>query len=75
MHRLRPDHGCLGLWSGLLTSLSLSAIYNLWQISPAKSVLRRLDHAAIYLLIACTYTPFLTHLTDPVGPTCWSSSG
>jgi hemolysin III len=52
--------------AGLLTVLSLSAIYNLWPISPAKSVLRRFDHAAIYLLIACTYTPFLTHLTDPV---------
>jgi hemolysin III len=52
--------------AGLLTVLSLSAIYNLWPISPAKWVLRRFDHAAIYLLIACTYTPFLTHLTDPV---------
>src|SRR3982750_11765 len=52
--------------AGLLTVLSLSATYNLWPISPAKWVLRRFDHAAIYLLIACTYTPFLTHLTDPV---------
>jgi len=51
--------------TGLLTVLCLSAIYNLWPISPTKWVLRRFDHAAIYLLIASTYTPFLTHLTDP----------
>jgi hemolysin III len=42
--------------AGLLTVLCLSAIYNLWPISPTKWVLRRFDHAAIYLLIASTYT-------------------
>src|SRR5215213_62403 len=51
--------------TGLLTVLCLSATYNLWPISPTKWMLRRLDHAAIYLLIASTYTPFLTHITDP----------
>jgi hemolysin III len=51
--------------AGLLTVLCLSATYNLWPISRTKWVLRRFDHAAIYLLIASTYTPFLTHLTDP----------
>ena len=51
--------------AGLLTVLCLSATYNLWPISPAKWVLRRFDHAAIYLLIASTYTPFLTHIADP----------
>src|SRR4051794_21416588 len=51
--------------AGLLTVLSLSATYNLWPISPAKWVLRRFDHAAIYLLIASTYTPFLSDLNDP----------
>src|SRR4051812_38646934 len=50
---------------GLLTVLSLSATYNLWPISPTKWVLRRFDHAAIYLLIASTYTPFLTHIAGP----------
>src|SRR3954464_11373178 len=55
--------------TGLLTVLSLSATYNLWPISPAKWVLRRFDHAAIYLLIASTYTPFLTHIADP-GASC-----
>src|SRR4029450_6976661 len=51
--------------AGPLTVLCLSAIYNLWPISPTKGVLRRFDHAAIYLLIASTYTPFLTHIADP----------
>jgi len=51
--------------AGLLTVLGLSATYNLWPISRTKWVLRRFDHAAIYLLIACTYTPFLSDLNDP----------
>jgi len=51
--------------AGLLTVLGLSATYNLWPISPTKWVLRRFDHAAIYFLIASTYTPFLTHIADP----------
>jgi hemolysin III len=48
----------------LLTALSISLVYNQWPISPAKWVLRRLDHSAIYLLIAGTYTPFLVQLDD-----------
>lgn len=48
----------------LLSVLTVSLIYNMWPISPAKWVLRRFDHAGIYLLIAATYTPFLTQL-DP----------
>ncbi|MBZ9709102.1 hemolysin III family protein [Mesorhizobium sp. ESP7-2] len=47
----------------LLTVLSVSLTYNLWPVtSPAKWILRRFDHAAIYLLIAATYTPFLAQL-------------
>lgn len=47
----------------LLTVLSVSLAYNLWPVSsPAKWVLRRFDHSAIYLLIAATYTPFLAQL-------------
>src|SRR5712672_3710136 len=49
---------------GLLTMLVLSATYNLWPISRAKWVLRRFDHSAIYVLIAATYTPFITQLKD-----------
>lgn len=47
---------------GLLTVLTMSALYNLWPISPVKWVLRRFDHSAIYLLIAGTYTPFITQM-------------
>lgn len=45
--------------TGLLTMLGLSAAYNMWPVSPIKWWLRRLDHSAIYLLIATTYTAFL----------------
>ncbi len=47
---------------GLLTVLGVSAVYNLYPASPTKWVLRRFDHAAIYLLIAGTYTPFLMQI-------------
>ncbi len=48
--------------AGLLAMLGLSATYNLWPVSRAKWVLRRLDHSAIYVLIAATYTPFIMQL-------------
>jgi len=48
--------------ASLLTVLSVSCAYNLWPISRVKRVLRRFDHAAIYLLIAGTYTPFLAQI-------------
>lgn len=46
----------------LIAVFSISCAYNLWPQTPLKHVLRRADHAAIYLLIAGTYTPFLTQL-------------
>src|ERR671930_1167072 len=49
---------------GLVTMLGLSAAYNMWPVSPAKWVLRRFDHSAIYLLIAGTYTPFLVQMKN-----------
>jgi hemolysin III len=49
---------------GLLSMLGASAAYNFWPISPRKWVLRRLDHSAIYLLIAATYTPFLFNMKN-----------
>ena len=52
--------------AGLLAMLVLSAIYNMWPISRAKWVLRRFDHSAIYVLIAATYTPFITAMKDSV---------
>ena len=51
---------------GLVTMLALSAAYNMWPVSPAKWVLRRFDHSAIYLLIAGTYTPFLAQMKSLV---------
>ncbi|WP_245615675.1 PAQR family membrane homeostasis protein TrhA [Afifella pfennigii] len=42
----------------LFFAIAASLAYNVWPISPFKWRLRQLDHAAIYLLIAGTYTPF-----------------
>jgi hemolysin III len=52
--------------ASLVTVLSLSAAYNMWPASPMKWALRRFDHAAIFLLIAGTYTPFLVQMEDPL---------
>src|SRR5215468_7343866 len=49
---------------GLVTMLAFSAAYNMWPVSPVKWVLRRVDHSAIYLLIAGTYTPFLGQMKN-----------
>lgn len=43
---------------GLLAMLACSALYNAAPPSRRKELLRRLDHAAIYFMIAGTYTPF-----------------
>ena len=48
----------------LLSMLVFSAAYNLCPVSPRKWLLRRFDQSAIYLLIAATYTPFITQLND-----------
>jgi hemolysin III len=44
----------------LVTMLGCSAAYNLAGGSPRGQMLRRCDHAAIFLMIAGTYTPFTT---------------
>jgi hemolysin III len=49
---------------GLLSVLMVSALYNMWPISPIKWWLRRCDHSAIFILIAGTYTPFLVRMSD-----------
>jgi hemolysin III len=52
--------------AGLIVALSISFLYNLYPISRTKWLLRRLDHSAIFILIAATYTPFLQRgLDDP----------
>jgi hemolysin III len=48
----------LGLYAaGLVAMLGCSALYNLAGDGPRKALLRRLDHAAIFVMIAGTYTP------------------
>src|ERR1700745_3508183 len=64
---------------GLVTLLALSAAYNMWPVSPAKWVLRRFDHSAIYLLIAGTYMPFLAQMKSALvsaglGVGVWASA-
>jgi hemolysin III len=50
--------GALAFGSGALMMFATSTFYHAARRPTAKAVLRRLDHSAIYLLIAGTYTPF-----------------
>lgn len=43
----------------LVAALGVSAVYNIWPVTPMKWFLRRFDHSMIYVLIAGTYTPFV----------------
>lgn len=43
----------------LIAMLSFSALYNIFDSSRWTGLLRRLDHSAIYMKIAGTYTPFV----------------
>ncbi|MCF1451323.1 PAQR family membrane homeostasis protein TrhA [Agrobacterium vitis] len=49
---------------GLVLALGCSFTYNMWPRSTFKTYLRRLDHSAIFVLIAATYTPFLERGAD-----------
>jgi hemolysin III len=50
---------------GLLAMIGCSAAYNLVpHHRPSKQILRRLDHAAIFIMIAGTYTPFAVNRLD-----------
>ncbi len=68
------EHACgdldfVGVYlASLLAALGISAVYNIWPVSPTKWFLRRFDHSAIYLLIAGTYTPFAMHMGDRALP-------
>jgi len=44
--------------AGLFAMLTASALYNLWPHGNIREWLRRFDHAAIFIMIAATYTPF-----------------
>ena len=53
----------LALYSGaLVATFVASAVYHLSPWHDARPILRRLDHAAIYLKIAGTYTPLVVML-------------
>lgn len=43
---------------GLIAMVGLSMAYNLARDTGRREILRRLDHAAIFVMIAGTYTPF-----------------
>jgi hemolysin III len=43
----------------LISLFLASTLYHAWPVSPRKRLFKLLDHCAIYVLIAGTYTPFL----------------
>ncbi len=63
----------------LIAMLGFSMAYNMTPDSPRKWFLRRFDLSGIYLLIAGTYTPLLTQVSDPftawaLGVTVWGGA-
>jgi hemolysin III len=74
------QHGSAGFFIGtvVFTSTMLllylgSTLYHAWPQTRMKSILRVLDHSAIFLLIAGTYTPFA--LVTLNGPWGWTLFG
>jgi hemolysin III len=57
----------------LILLYTTSTLYHSIQLPRMKTILRRLDHSAIFLLIAGTYTPFT--LVNLRGPWGWSLFG
>ncbi len=57
----------------LITLYAVSTLYHAWKSTGTKKLFRKLDRAAIFLLIAGTYTPFL--LTNLRGPWGWTLFG
>jgi len=51
--------------AGLLAMLVCSGLYNVWQSHRYRDWFRRLDHAAIFVMIAGTYTPLAVLALDP----------
>lgn len=50
--------------AGMLLMFGFSMAYNLTPPGPRKWLLRRFDHSAIFLMIAGTYTPLLTQMSN-----------
>ena len=59
--------------ASLVLLYTASTLYHAFRAARAKRILQRLDHAAIFLLIAGTYTPFV--LVTLRGPWGWSLFG
>lgn len=57
--------GCAIFGSTLILTYSASALYHGIPLEAAKPVLKVIDHSAIYLLIAGTYTPFTLSVLSP----------
>jgi hemolysin III len=57
----------------LLTLYTISSIYHALRGKRLRLLFRKLDHAAVFIFIAGTYTPFL--LTNLRGPWGWSCFG
>lgn len=49
----------------MMAMLAASAVYNLTRPSRYRRILRRIDEAAIFLMIAGSYTPFTVQLLPP----------
>lgn len=62
--------GCSIFGAALILCFTTSTLYHSVQAERIKILLRTLDHSAIFLLIAGTYTPFL--LVNLRGPWGWS---
>lgn len=62
-----PMTFALGIYGGaLFVMFACSAAYNLTPWPAAKALLRRFDQAAIYLMIAGTYTPLVALIGTPL---------
>ena len=65
--------GCSVFGGSLILLYAVSTIYHSVQRPGAKAILRKLDHSAIFILIAGTYTPFT--LVNMRGLWGWSLFG
>jgi len=62
--------GCSVFGAALILCFTTSTLYHSVQVERLKQTLRALDHSAIFVLIAGTYTPFM--LVNLRGPWGWS---
>jgi hemolysin III len=68
LRRHVPGSAAALVYAATLVACSVSScLYNLQEQAPRRAALRYLDHAAIFLLIAGTYTPFATGVGQLLG--------